>query len=183
MEDLILKRGYSPVGSLLVVYVADVPLQVGGDGEGAVAVLARVRLLPRVSPEVSGEVGGAGEDLDKRNVFSISNSESSIVGMLLSYSDLVHFCWEDRQLSFAWKVNVSRSCGSEDKRSYENYSVRFSTGHFMCRNVNFSIPRKKGTINHPLVVRILSLRSAHLGAKLAGVPLPVALGLLSLIHI
>lgn len=37
-------------GLLLVVNVPDMSLQVGGDGEGALAVLTLVRLLTRVRP-------------------------------------------------------------------------------------------------------------------------------------
>ena len=37
------------------------PLQVGRDGEGSLAVLALVRLLPGVRPEVAGQVGRPGE--------------------------------------------------------------------------------------------------------------------------
>ena len=39
------------------MYVPDVSLEVGRDGEGPLAVLSLVRLFPGVSPEVSGEVG------------------------------------------------------------------------------------------------------------------------------
>ena len=44
-------------GLLLVVDVPHVPLEVGRDGEGPLAVLALVRLLPGVRPQVAGEIG------------------------------------------------------------------------------------------------------------------------------
>jgi len=53
----------TPEGLLFVVNIADVALQVGGDGEGALAVLALVGLLPRVGAQVAGQVGRAREHL------------------------------------------------------------------------------------------------------------------------
>lgn len=46
---------------LLVVYVPDVPLQVGRYAEGPFAIVALVRLLARVRPQMSGQVGTARE--------------------------------------------------------------------------------------------------------------------------
>jgi len=43
----------SPEGFFFVVDVADVPLQVRGNGEGSVAVFALVRLFARMRPQVS----------------------------------------------------------------------------------------------------------------------------------
>ena len=51
-----------PEWFLLVVDVADVPLEVARDGEGPVAVLALVGLLARVRPQVPRQVGRAWED-------------------------------------------------------------------------------------------------------------------------
>jgi len=48
---------------LLVVNVPDVPLEVGGDGEGPLAEVALVRLLAGVGAEVPGQVGGPGKGL------------------------------------------------------------------------------------------------------------------------
>ena len=55
-----------PEGFLLVVDIADMSLQIGRDGEGAVAVLALVRLLARVRPQMAGQVGRAREDLSAK---------------------------------------------------------------------------------------------------------------------
>ena len=41
-------------------------LQIGRDGEGAVAILALVRLLARVRPQVAGQIGRAREDLSAK---------------------------------------------------------------------------------------------------------------------
>lgn len=49
--------------ALLVMDVPHVPLQVRRDAEGPVAIEARVRLLARVRPQVTGEVGRTGENL------------------------------------------------------------------------------------------------------------------------
>ena len=43
--------------------VPHVPLEVGRDGEGPLAVLALVRLLPGVRPQVAGEIGRPGKRL------------------------------------------------------------------------------------------------------------------------
>ena len=51
------------VGLLLVVDVADVPLEVGGYREGSFTELAFIGLFSGVGPEVPGEVGGPGEGL------------------------------------------------------------------------------------------------------------------------
>ena len=51
-----------PEGFLLVVDIADMSLQIGRDGEGAVAVLALVRLLAGVRSKVAGQVGRSGKD-------------------------------------------------------------------------------------------------------------------------
>ena len=55
-----------PEWFLLVVDIADMSLQIGRDGEGAVAVLALVRLLARVRPQMAGQVGRAREDLSAK---------------------------------------------------------------------------------------------------------------------
>ena len=47
---------------LLVVDVPDVPLEIGRDGEGPLAVLALVRLLAGVRSKVAGQVGRSGKD-------------------------------------------------------------------------------------------------------------------------
>ncbi len=52
-----------PERFLLVVNIANVSLQVGRDGEGAIAIFAFVRLFPCVSPQVASQVGRAREDL------------------------------------------------------------------------------------------------------------------------
>ena len=41
---------------LFVVDVPDVSLEIGGDGEGALAVFAFVRLLSSVGPQMAGQV-------------------------------------------------------------------------------------------------------------------------------
>lgn len=50
-------------GPLLVVDIPHVPLQVRGDAEGPIAVLARIRLLAGVRPQVPREIGRAGNTL------------------------------------------------------------------------------------------------------------------------
>ena len=54
--------GGLPERFLLVVNVAHVPLQVGRDGERAVAVFAFVRLLARVGPQVARQIGRSRKD-------------------------------------------------------------------------------------------------------------------------
>lgn len=53
----------TPERFLLVVNIANVPLQIRRDGEGAIAVFALVRLFARVSPQMAGQVSRTREDL------------------------------------------------------------------------------------------------------------------------
>lgn len=53
----------TPERFLLVVNIANVPLQIRRDGEGAIAVFALVRLFARVRPQMAGQVSRTREDL------------------------------------------------------------------------------------------------------------------------
>ena len=54
---------YSPKGPLFVVDVANMPLQIGGDAEAAIAVGALIRLLSRMSSQVPRQICGARKNL------------------------------------------------------------------------------------------------------------------------
>jgi hypothetical protein len=65
---------------LLVMNIPDMPLQVGRDGERALAVLAAVRLLPGVRPKMPRQVGGPRERLAAELARVAAGGEVGTVG-------------------------------------------------------------------------------------------------------